>query len=313
MFDLRHLRVLQEVARTGSFSAAARVLGYTQPAITYQMRMLERAVGTALAVRVGRTMRLTPAGETLAGHAEAIFAANRAAEQDLAALVRGRAARVRLAAFPSACATLLPVVMAALGQAEPLIDIRLSQAETPEVLALLRAGAVDVGVCYDYGDGQDDPSGLDGGRLARVPLLVDAVSVVLPAGHPLAGHDAVELAELAGATFVLSSRRFEALLKTAAEQAGFVPTVVSAADDYVSMQALVANGLGVALLPGLALLAHCGPAVVARPLRGWPPRRIDAVLWPDMGRVPAVAATLRALAAAAAALPPGAGGQLSAR
>jgi molybdate transport repressor ModE-like protein len=296
VFDPRHLRLLQEIARAGSLSAAASELGFSQPAVSYQLRSLERQVGTVLVARHGRTVRLTPAGEALAAHADRILSSIQTAERDLADIVDSKAGLVRIAAFPSSCATVVPSAMAAMRRQRPAVQIQLHQAEPPLALAMVRRGEADLAVSYRY----DAPPAARRTAhretpLRRITLLEDAVNIVLPLDHPLAECDEVRLGDLAEATWIISSQRFEGILQRAAATYGFTPTVSMVADDYVAMQALVAHRLGVALLPRLALAAHGDERVVSRPVRDWPPRWVDVELWPDRQRVDAVAAMIGAL------------------
>jgi len=301
MFDPRHLRLLQEIARTGSLSAAACELGFSQPAVSYQLRSLEREVGTVLVVRNGRTSRLTPAGEALAAHADSILSSIQTAEQNLADIVGSQAGLVRIAAFPSACATLVPTAMAQMRQLRPAVEVQLHQAEPPEALAMVRRGEADLAVSYRYdGPAPGRRPAVRETPLHRTSLLEDPVRLILAADHPLAGRTDVNLADLAGSTWIISSRRFEGILHRATAAFGFTPTVSMVADDYVAMQALVAHRLGVAVLPRLALVAHRDDRVVSCPVRDWPPRWIEAELWPDRMRVDAVAAMLEALHSACA-------------
>lgn len=299
MFDPRHLRLLQEIARTGSLSAAAAELGFSQPAVSYQLRSLEREVGTVLVVRNGRATRLTAAGETLAAHADRILSSIQTAERNLADIVGSQAGLVRIAAFPSGCATVVPAAMAAMRRERPAVEVQLHQAEPPSALAMVRRGEADLAVSYRY----DTPvpnrrAGTREAALRRITLLEDPVQVVLPLGHPLADREELELADLADATWIISSQCFEGILHRAAVACGFTPTVSMVADDYVAMQALVAYRLGVAVLPRLALVAHRDERVVSRPVRDWPPRWIDVEMWPDRMRVDSVAAMVDALRAA---------------
>ncbi len=302
MFDPRHLRLLQEIARTGSLSAAAAELGFSQPAVSYQLRNLEREVGTVLVVRNGRAARLTPAGETLTAHADRILSSIQTAERSLADIVGSQTGLVRLAAFPSGCATVVPAAMAAMRLVRPEVEIQLSQAEPPLATAMVRRGEIDLAFSYRY----ETPAPARGPQptghtaLQRVVLLEDPVQVVLPVDHPLAGHPGIALAELANATWIINSQSFQDILQRAAAGCGFTPTVSIVADDYVAMQALVAYRLGVALLPRLALRAHHDERVVSRPLYDWPPRSIEVELWPDRMRVDAVRAMLAELRSACA-------------
>ncbi|MER5489400.1 LysR family transcriptional regulator, partial [Streptomyces sp. NPDC002812] len=144
MLEARHLRVLRAVAVGGSFSAAARALGCTQPAVSQQIRALETSVGTPLLVRTGREMRLTEAGEALVRHAGGILAQLTAAEEEVAALAGLRAGRVRLVSFPSGSSTLVPTALAALRAAHPGTRVFLEEAEPPRSVELLRQGDCDV-------------------------------------------------------------------------------------------------------------------------------------------------------------------------
>jgi molybdate transport repressor ModE-like protein len=299
MFDPRHLQLLQEIARTGSLSAAARELGFSQPAVSYQLRTLERMVGTVLVVRNGRSASLTPAGEVLAGHADRILGSIQTAEQELADIVGTQAGRVRVAAFPSSCATIVASAMATMRRRRPEVEILLSQAEPHVAATMVRRGEVDLAVSYHYEGTTRRPEPPGGGApLHRVTLLRDPVRVVLAADHPLAEQPEIKLVELADATWLTSSQTFEAILQRAAAGMGFTPELLMVSDDHVSMQSLVAHGLGVAVLPRLALHAHLDERVVCRVVRDWPARLVEAELWPDRMRVDAVSTMLTTLRAA---------------
>jgi molybdate transport repressor ModE-like protein len=317
MLDVRRLMVLRAVARAGSLSAAARELGYTQPAVTHHLRRLEREVGTALVARAGRGVRLTEAGRALVPHADAVAARLAAAEEEVAAIAGLRAGTARLAAFPSANATLVPRALALLRARHPAITVSLIEAEPPEALALLRRGDCDLALSFAYRDvdGTDghagahggdrdgpagDGAGGDGGPgLVRVPLLADRLHAVLPRGHRLAAAPAVRLAQLAGETWIAGCERCRGNLLRACAAAGFDPAIALATDDYVAVQRLVGAGLGVALLPDLVVGILALPEVVVRPLAS-PPRRDIFAVAPDGGGPPAVAALLAALTDAGA-------------
>ena len=303
MFELRHLRLLCEIAQSGSYSAAARRLGYTQPAVSQQMRALERTAGTPLVTRVGRRMRLTEAGEALARRAEGILSSVAAAEDEVAGIAGLRAGRVRLVAFPSGSATLVPAAIARLTGAHPGIRVSLTEAEPPEAMRALRAGEADIALTFAYGG--DDADRADGdpgddGELVEIPLLEDPLLAVLPDGHPLDGRAAVRIADLAGAAWIAGCERCRGNLLRLCADAGFAPDIAFATDDSVAVQSLVAAGLGVALMPGLVMSASHNPATVAVPVEPEPRRLVSAVVWPDARTVPAVAAMLDAFAAVAA-------------
>lgn len=163
MYDPRQLQVLAEVARTGTYTAAADALGYTQPAISYQMRMLERSVGAPLVTRRGRGVQLTPEGRALARHAGTVLAALRTAEDELAALTAPEAGRVRLSAMQSSCVSLVPRALGTLRRTRPELEVTVTQAECHVSHGLLLEGAVELAVMCDLDFNDTDPSGSSGG------------------------------------------------------------------------------------------------------------------------------------------------------
>ncbi|WP_329569589.1 LysR family transcriptional regulator [Kitasatospora sp. NBC_01266] len=298
MFDLRQLQVLAEVARTGTYTAAADALGYSQPAVSYQMRMLERTVGAALVTKSGRGIRLTQVGQTLARHAETVLAALRTAQDEVATLTSSGGGQVRLAAMQSGCVALVPAALGALRRSHPELEVVVTQTECPVSHRLVAAGEVELAMMCDLElDQTDGQSVLPDPRLLRLPLLSDRRCVLLPADHPLAAAPTVALGELAGERWVLESGRERFL--AACQAAGFTPKVAATSDDQLTIHCLVANRIGVAIMNELGVGAHNDPRVVARPLRDWPARRIFALLWPDMVRVAPVAALLDSLRATA--------------
>jgi molybdate transport repressor ModE-like protein len=297
--DLASLRMLRAVADAGTITGAAATLGLSQPAVSQHVRRLERRLGTALLDRSGRSVRLTEAGEALARHGATVASALRAATAEVSALAGLRSGRVRLVAFPSSSATLVPRALADLRTRHPGLTVTFDESEPPESLRALRAGACDVALAFSYpGDARGD--GLDG--LVARHLLDDATRVVLPADHPRADDPDLALADLADERWIAGCPRCRGHLLTSAEASGFVPDIAFATDDYVAVLGLVEAGLGVAVLPDLVLpTAQRHPGVVLRRARGTSARRVHAVTTPDLVRVPAVTATIDALVAAAAA------------
>lgn len=297
--DVASLRVLQAIAEHGTLTAAAAALGTSQPAVSQHVKRMERRLGTALLDRTGRTVRLTEAGRVLARHGEAVGAAVRAANAQVAALTGLRSGVVRVAAFPSSSATLLPVALAALRRDHPGLTVTFDEVEPPASLHQLRTGACDLALAFSYpgtdlGRGADD---LDG--LVTRQLLSDPTFVVLPDGHRLATGARLELDDLAEETWIAGCPRCRGHLLASCEAQGFAPRIDYATDDYSTVLGLVAAGLGVALLPGLVRpYARRHPGVVVRSV-GTYPRQVHAVTTPDLLRVPAVAAVLAALEAAA--------------
>src|SRR3954447_7925497 len=249
MLDVRRLQMLRAVAREGSLSGAARVLGYTQPAVSHHVARLEAEVGTALLTRLGRGVQLTDAGQALVEHADAVLSRLDAAEEEVASIAGLRAGRVRLAAFPSASATIVAGALARLRAEHPGVSLMFAEAEPEDAFPLLRAGELDLVVAFTYAA----VGARDGRDLVSVPLLHDPSHVVLPSGHPAAGATEVQLGDLANDTWIAGCERCRRHLLHLAGGAGFDPTIAFDTDDYLTVQSLVAAGLGVSLLPALAL------------------------------------------------------------
>ncbi len=285
--------MLHEVARTGSFSAAARELGYTQPAISQQMRALERAFGTPLVVREGRRVVFTEAGAELLRHAEELLHRVTVAQTSVAAVAGRRTGRVRLVVFPSGSATLVPPAAALVRGRHPAVTLSLAEGEPPDSLHTMRSGGCDVvlGFSYPEQEGQDER---EAGGLIRLPLMSDPLLALLPAGHHLAGRGVVHLAELAGEAWIGGCPRCRGHLVDACAAAGFTPEITFATDDTLAVQGLVAAGLGVSVTPRLMLAAARRPDVVALPLEPAMHRSISAFTWPDLVRVPTVRIVLDA-------------------
>jgi molybdate transport repressor ModE-like protein len=290
MLDVTRLRVLAAVARCGSVTAAARELGYAQPSISHHLARLEAETGSRLVQRAGRGIRLTEAGAMLAQRAEEILGRLDAAEADLAAHTGLRAGRVRLAAFPSSLGTFVPPAAAAFAAAHPGVELRFTEAEPPDAVRLLRAGEVDIALLFGYPEAPAEPDGL-----RQVPLVREPIYLVTPAG--LAGD---RLVDHAGRRWITGCDRCRAHLVRSCAAAGFAPDIAFVTDDYVAVQALVAAGLGVTTLPGLALAAQRHSGVRAVRLPGHE-RTISAAVHGEAPDPPATAALLRELVHAAAA------------
>ncbi|MFG3248316.1 LysR family transcriptional regulator [Streptomyces sp. NPDC048187] len=300
MIEARHLRVLRAVASTGSFSAAGRELGCTQPAVSQQMKALESSVGTPLLVRTGREMRLTQAGEALVRHAAGIIAGLTAAEEEVAAIAGLRAGRVRLVSFPSGSSTLVPTALAALRAAHPDTRVSLEEAEPPKSVELLREGDCDVALAFRY-EGAAGAEEWD--DLVVRPLLTDRLVALVPEEHRLArAEGSVAIGELARESWIAGCPRCRGQLVEVCEGAGFSPRIDFATDDYPAVVGLVGAGLGVAVLPQLAVESVRPRGVRAVSLEPSVRREIVALTLPDLAQVPAVTATLDELARAGARL-----------
>ncbi|MGL5858677.1 MAG: LysR substrate-binding domain-containing protein [Angustibacter sp.] len=321
MIDVHALRVLQALDEHGGFTAAAQALGSSQPAVSQLVRRLEKRLSTSLVERAGRSMRLTEPGRVLARHAVSVLGALEAAEQEMSAIAGLRTGRVRMMAFPSSSAIVVPRALARLRERYPGITVRFSEAEPPESLVALRSGGCDLAVAFTYSPYRSGPADAPNptassgaastdadtepgpaaelGGLLSVPLLKDEVLVALPRRHPVAERKTIPIRQLRDEAWIAGCPQCRRHLLTLAGSAGFTPDISFATDDYVAVLGLVAEGLGVALIPSLVLRTATHRNVVTRPLSPRSHRSVAAVTTPDLFRVPAVAALVRALQEAA--------------
>jgi len=323
MLDVTRLRVLVAVARCGSVTAAARELNYAQPSVSHHLARLEAETGIKLIQRAGRGIRLTDAGRLLAERAAEVIGRLDAAENELAAYTGLRAGRLRLAAFPSALGTIVPAAGAMLREHQPGVDLRLTEAEPPEALRMLRAGYVDMALVFRYspdpdgmavtgreGETADDESGIDLAEGLREKLLLDEPVHLVTAASAQPGPGGPEPpAELAGYArhrWIAGCDRCRSNLLRQCALAGFTPKIAFTTDDYVAVQALVAADLGVSTLPALCLRAARHPGIRTVPLAG-ARRYVFAVRYGDPPDPPAVKLLMEVLRTAAVPPPRAAG------
>jgi len=296
MLNLGRLQILCEVVKRGSFSAAADALSYTQSAVSQSIARLEAETGTALVVRDRRGVRPTAAGATLVGHAETIFAQVEAAEADLAAVLGIRSGRLRVASFPSAGATLMPLAVARFRREYPAVALTLAEGEPEQIAPRLRAGEFDLALLFEFPGVQprrDRPSA----GLRSVALLEDPMHVALPADHPLVAKPSLSLADLRDQQWVQTSASSPCARHVVHSclAAGFEPDVTFESDDYATVQGLVAAGVGVALVPRLAL-TRVNAGIVVRPLAPRSPtRKVTAATMSGAGVAPAARAMIALL------------------
>ena len=287
MLDVRRLRVLQEVARRGSLSAAAEALSYTPSAVSQQIAALERQVGMALVERRARGVLLTAAGRVLVEYADRVLAELDAAEAALAEFSAVRRGQLRMASFATATGTIVPRAVDAFRMRYPEVEVRVEQATSPAGIARLRQGALDLALTVDRDPTPD---------VEITELFTDPFRIALHRNHPLAGQPELHLTDLAGEPWIDVPRSPEAdVLPHAFARLGLAYRVAYESDDYTAIHELVGAGLGVALLPDLALLPE-HPDVVLRPLvPDSPVRRIQAATRPETLRSPAASAMLAIL------------------
>lgn len=299
MIDVRRLRVLRALAEYGTVTATAAALHLTPSAVSQQLRQLSRDVDAELLRQEGRRVRLTPAGHALLRHADALFAQWEAARADIAVVARGSGREIsgtlRVCGVSSALAALAAPAVPLLMRRHPRLDVRLAEVESAEAHRLLAAEEADVGLVLP---GPDLPPVTDT-RFEQRPLLEDRQDLLVPAGHRLARPEGATLAEVAQEPWVVKQRDNDThpLLMTACAAAGFTPRIVHEVKEWYAVSALVAEGLGVCLLPRIVPVP-ARHAVARVPLHGdvVPSRRVVACLRRGTSRHPLVAAGLDALA-----------------
>jgi DNA-binding transcriptional LysR family regulator len=300
MLDLHRLQVFQAVATRRSFSAASLELSYTQSSVSEAVATLERELGATLLDRSSRPVRLTPAGEIVLSHAEALLGQAAAVESDLSSLSSGDAGRLRLAGFYTAWSTFLPAAVADFASSHPRVQLELEQLDPPAALRQLRASELDLAVIFRFeaADSADNPEA----RLISTHLTHDPYVLAVPANSPLARKGRLKVADLSRASWCsapLDSSATLLLQQFCREHGGFEPKLHYPTDDVAMAQPLIAAGLAVALLPSLSL-AHPHPGVAVRELSPVPPGRDVWCVRPANRRLPAAQAMDRALIRAAA-------------
>ena len=297
MLNVQRLNVLREVAARGSFSVAADALSYTQSAVSQAVATLEAETGVTLIERDRRGVRPTVAGEALVAHAEGILSRLEAAEAEVAAIAGARGGRLRMASFPSAGATLMPLAIATFSAAHPGVVLSLAEGEPEETVPRLRAGEFDLVLLYEFRGTSEKP----GGGMRRFELLEDPMHVALPSDHPLVGEKRLRLEDLSDESWVQTSAESPCSrhVVRSCHAAGFEPSVSFESDDYQTVQGLVAAGVGVALIPQLAL-SSVRDDIRIRALHPHSPVRSVLAATPRGAAVmPAVASMLDVLRAAA--------------
>jgi molybdate transport repressor ModE-like protein len=292
MLDVKRMRILKEVADRGSFSAAAEALSYTQSAVSQQIAALEREAGTQLVTRGSRGIRLTEAGEALVRHADAILTRLADAEAELEAIAGLRGGRLRLAAFPTVGATLMPLAIANFRRRHPDVELTVKQLEPEDSLPMLKMGELDIALTIEP-NASNDAEGLDSTFLLDDPMLA-----ALPLDHPLANKSRLRLKDLKTEAWIGTTDACSCgtLVRDQCIRMGFEPKVTFESDDYLAIQGLVAAGVGVALIPTLALTTVRDDIVIRELGSEAPVRQIAAATLPGAQRSPAARAMLEVLA-----------------
>ncbi|MFI6146875.1 LysR substrate-binding domain-containing protein [Streptomyces sp. NPDC051109] len=303
MLDVRRLRLLRELARRGTIAAVAEALAFSPSAVSQQLAVLEREAGLPLLERTGRRVRLTPAGQNLVRHAEAVLERLEQADADLAEARGGLAGALRIGAFPTAIRAIVPAALVALARRHPGLEPMVSETDPAAVAHALRAGDLDVALIheYDFVPAPPEPG------LATRPLYRESMYLAAPA-ESAAGAAAVPggrapdqgavLRAHADAPWITATHGTlcHAMALRACQAAGFTPRIRHRVDEFPTVLALVAAGQGVAVVPQLGVGEPVGPAVsLTRLLME---RRTQVAFRSGAAAHPAVAAFAAALRAA---------------
>jgi DNA-binding transcriptional LysR family regulator len=289
MLDPRRLLTFREVARQRSFSRAGEALALTQPAVSQQVSALERQLGVRLLDRGPGGPTPTEAGALLLAHADAVADRLAQADEQVAELAVADRLTLRVGAFPSALATVIPAAIARLRGERPDLEVEVTEGSGEELGAAVGSGALHIAMCFQ--DAAAPPRRPEGTQ--RHELGVEAMRAHLPLDHPLAGRDRIHLRELAGETWSAPSR--DHLVYQACVAAGFEPRIAFVTRDPLAARALVAAGLAVTLVPDL--IAGLFDDVADVPLEDPQPHRALYALTPAAGVRDAARAFLAALEA----------------
>jgi len=287
--DLGRLRTLRELALRQTMAAVAEALRVSPSAVSQQIAQLEVEAGMQLVERRGRRVRLTQAGQRLVAHAERIIAALEDAKTDLAELKQTVAGELRVAAFSSVAAALIPQAMKALERRHAQLAIVLEEMEPVDSLAALRAWQADVALIDDL----TVPGNAPEPNIERVPILEDLLYAVLPNSHPLAARARIAIADLRAERWAMDTafNTYSDVIIKACQAAGFDPIVNGKCGGFEVVQPMIEQGCSVAILPGLRVGQRVGKFCV-RKLTPEIRRKIFVAFRRGERRHPAVAAFL---------------------
>ncbi len=280
MYDIRRLAVLAQVAERGGFSAAAAALGITQSAVSQHIAALEREVGLSVVRRGTRPLELTEVGSALARHAAGILARLDDAQQEVEEIAARRRGRLRFGCFPTVLGTLMPAAFARFRRQHPDVRLTVVDDHLHRLIPRLESGELDLAVIYE----SEALPAIDTNAFHRFPICEDRFRAVLPEAHPLAARSTITLQDLRDEAWIggAPSSAWFRIVRHVCQQVGFVPRADIASDDYTAVQALVSAGLGISVIPGLAV-RHPLPGIAVRELTSVAPLRQISVAWPVDG------------------------------
>lgn len=296
--DLGRLRALRELSLRGTMIAVAQALNVSPSAVSQQISQLEHEAGIALTERRGRRVVLTAAGQGLARRAERVLAEIEAARADIAAMKAVVGGELRVAAFPSVAAALLPRTLRTLRARHPALSLRFAEMEPDESLAALRSWQADVALIDDL----NVPEGALGANIETIPLMSDVFNAMVAPGHRLAGRPSVTLDELRTEAWVVdtASVHYTAMLTEACAAVGFAPDIIARCNGFEVVIAMIRENCGISILPGLRASHDLEDVWVAR-LRPGIRRQIFVAFRTSEGARPALRAFVEAVQAEARA------------
>src|SRR5690242_767148 len=263
--DPRRLLTFRAVAHERSFSRAARELALSQPSVSNQVAALEREVGVRLLAREPGGLRLEREGAILLEHADAIAERLELARTQLAEAARGYRERLKIGAFPTALAGLIPAAIDRVRAGHPDMKVVVDEGGAPDLAARVRAGNLHLAVAFQDSElPREEPKGLE-----RRDLLRERFLVAMAPDHPLAARAEVGLGDLRDDGW--SAAQTDGLIVRACRAAGFEPNLVSLISEQLAIRALIGRGLAVTLTPAL-LGQHFGELAL-RPIAGGGPAR----------------------------------------
>ncbi len=292
------LEVFSAAAKLGSFTAAGEKLGFTQSAVSRQIALLEAEWGAVLFERLPRGVRLTSHGEVFMPHAQAVLDRLSGVRRDLVAVDDLSAGRLRIGAFATVDAVLVPRALATFRAVHPDVSITLAEGLSGPLLGRLRSAEIDLALVTTYPEAPFDDDQLDLRHLVDDPVLV-----ALHPDHPLAGRPDLRLTDLAGESWIAGHGRAEDTLLSACVNSGFQPKIEYVVQEWTAKLGLVAAGLGPTLIPSLAAQA-ARPGVVLLPIHPdqRPTRRVYTATRRTQPTLPALEVFLTHLRTAAETL-----------
>jgi DNA-binding transcriptional LysR family regulator len=285
--DPRRLLTFREVAHQGSFSRAGETLSLTQPAVSQQVAALERQLGVRLLERGPGGPTPTEAGALLLEHADAVADRLSQAGEQISELAGAERETLRIGAFPSALATVIPAAIVRLRRQQPDLQVEATEASGVELGEMVASGALHAAMCFQ--DAELPPRRPEGTE--RHEIGTEVMLAVMATDHPLAGRRTVAIRELSGETWTAPSR--DHLVYRSCVAAGFEPRIAFVTRDVLAARGLVASGLAVTLMP--ELLASGLPGIAMVRLEGPQPSRSLYALTPAAGVRRSALAFLEAL------------------